>query len=253
MNDFSSGLPIWLLLSLLTALGAIWGSFIAALCSRWPKGESVARGRSQCDHCSRTIAAYDLVPIISFCLLSGRCRYCSEKIGGKTLIIELLSALIGAISVLAFPGSQALAAAIFGWLLLPLVQLDFEHLWLPNRLIVILAIVGFFVGPVLMPAVDGRDRMIGACLGFLSMEAIRLAYKKYRQQEGMGAGDPKLLGALGIWLGWALLPVTLLLASAIGLAMAVATRHSALQRRDAYPMGSFLAIAAFLISLMQLA
>ena len=202
-------------------------------------------GRSHCDGCAKVIAGYDLVPVVSYLVLQGRCRSCRQKIAAETIAIELVAASIGAVSVLAFPEGQALAAAIFGWLLLPLIILDYSHLWLPNRLVLLLAVAGLFVGPMLLPEVMFADRVIAASAGFLCLEALRLAYEKYRQQEGLGAGDPKLFGALGLWLGWEALPITLLLASVIGLVVALFTQQSSSQIKSAFPLGSYLAIAAF--------
>ena len=247
-----SGLPLWFLLVSLAILGAIWGSFVAALCSRWPKGESIATGRSHCDQCGKVIAGYDLVPVVSYLALKGRCRNCGQEFGIETIAIELVSASIGAASVLIFLEGQALAAAIFGWLLLPLIILDYSHFWLPNRLVLLLAVAGLFVGPMLLPEVMLVDRVIAASSGFLCLEAIRLAYEKYRQQEGLGAGDPKLFGALGLWLGWEAMPTTLLLASVIGLSVALLTRQLSDQIKSAFPFGSYLAVAAFAASWIEL-
>jgi leader peptidase (prepilin peptidase)/N-methyltransferase len=248
MGDLLAGLPYWFLLISLTILGAIWGSFTAALCSRWPKGEGVAAGRSRCEQCGKQIASYDLVPVFSYLFLKGKCRFCGQKIGARPFVIEIIAASIGAVSLLLLPPEQAVAAAIFGWLLLPLVILDFDHLWLPDRLVMVLTAIGLIAGPILIPEATIVDRTIGAVAGFASLELIRRAYKLYRKQDGMGAGDPKLFGALGIWLGWQALPALLLAASAIGIALAV--WHILRGRtQTAFPFGSYLGIAAWLIAL----
>lgn len=239
-------LPSWFLLASFVILGAIWGSFAAALCSRWPKGESVATGRSLCDHCGKRIAGYDLVPIFSYLLLNGKCRDCGQKIGVQPFATELIAASVGAASILLLPASQALAAAVFGWLLMPLIMLDHSHLWLPNRLVLLLAVAGLFAGPLLAADTTLPDRLIGMSAGFISLEAIRLAYKKYRGQDGMGAGDPKLFGALGLWLGWEALPLTLLIASMIGIAAILLARSVSAAPQSMFPFGSFLGIAAYL-------
>lgn len=165
------------------------------------------------------------------------------------LAIELAAALIGALPFLVLPENQAVAAALFGWLLLPLILLDHYHLWLPNRLIIVLAAAGLLAAPMLTPQAAFTDRLAGLAVGFLSLETIRQIYEKYRQQEGMGAGDPKLFGALGLWLGWQALPLTLLVACAIGLTSAVISRLVVLNPRTALPFGSYLGIAAYLITM----
>lgn len=233
------------MLTSVSVLGAIWGSFVAALCSRWPIGESVAKGRSRCDQCGSQIASYDLVPVISFLLLKGKCRNCAHSIGLQPFAIELVAVLIGVTPFLLLPESQATAAAIFGWLLLPLILLDYQHFWLPDHLVLLLAIAGFLVGPMLVPDVDRVARVAGLLTGFLSLEIVRQVYKQYRQHDGMGAGDPKLFAALGIWLGWQALPIILLSGSAIGLLSVLALHLRAKHHRTAFPFGSFLGVAAY--------
>lgn len=220
------------------------------MCSRWPTGKSVATGRSHCDTCGHQIAAYDLVPVASYLLLKGKCRHCGGRIGLLPLATELTAALIGAVSVLLLPTEQAIAGAVFGWLLLPLVVLDHQHLWLPNRLVLLLAVMGVLGGPMLTPDIAWTGRATGMLVGFLSLEIIRQAYKFFRKHDGMGAGDPKLFGALGIWLGWQALPMTLLIASVIGLALVSSLHVITKYQRDALPFGSFLGVAAFVIVLM---
>ncbi len=249
MSDLLAALPLWFLLLSLSVLGAIWGSFIAALCSRWPRGESVAQGRSRCDHCSQPIASYDLIPLASYALLKGKCRNCNQAIGRRPFVTELAGLAIGAIPVLLLPADQAVATALFGWLMLPLILLDHGHLWLPNRLVRPLALTGFLVGPIMLPEVGLEDRFAGMAAGFLGLEIIRQAYKYIRNQDGMGTGDPKLLGALGIWLGWQLLPFVLLGASAVGLIMVIMARARNHDHRTAFPFGSYLCIAAYLVVL----
>lgn len=201
-----------------------------------------------CDRCQKPIAAYDLIPLASFLALRGKCRQCGEMIGIGAFAIETSAALIGLISSIALPPEQAVAAAIFGWLLLPLAILDCRHLWLPNVLLLWLAVVGVIAGPLLPLLIGWTDRIIGAAAGFASLEALRLAYRQWRKTDGMGAGDPKLFAVLGLWLGWALLPMTLLLASGIGLLHVVGTRLRARAEPKHLPLGSYLACAALLLA-----
>ena len=189
------------------------------------------------------------MPVASYLLLKGKCRHCGHSIGALPILIELAAALIGALPLLLIPVSPAVAASLFGWLLLPLVVLDHRHFWLPNRLVLLLAVMGFLVGPMLAPGIAVADRVGGVAVGFLSLEIVRHAYKKFRQVDGMGAGDPKLFGALGVWLGWQALPIILLGASAIGLIFIVMTGRMESQSRTAFPFGSYLGVAAFLAAL----
>lgn len=238
-------MPFWYQLASAIILGTIWGSFVAALCSRWPNGESITKGRSRCDHCGTQLAAADLIPIFSYAWLRGKCRYCAQPIGGAALYVEIAAALIGAISVLLLDGYQAFGAAIFGWLLLPLAVLDYQRLWLPNRLVVVLALAGVLVGPLLMSDIGWIDRGSGALFGYLALEGVRRAFKVLRKQEGMGGGDPKLFGALGIWMGWQALPFLLLLSCVTGFAWVLFSASRGNMRAAQLPFGSFLCVSAF--------
>ena len=147
------------------------------------------------------------------------------------------------------PDGQAVSAAIFGWLLLPLAILDYQKLWLPNRLVLAVACVGLLVGPILTPDNAWSDRLIAVASGFLSLEAIRLAFKRLRHVDGMGAGDPKLFAALGLWLGWQMLPITLLLACLLGFSYIFATYARGGNLAKQLPLGSFLCFGAFLVAI----
>ncbi|MGN6621926.1 MAG: prepilin peptidase, partial [Sphingomonas sp.] len=123
-------------------VGAIAGSFIAALAIRWPQGRSIVQGRSACDSCGRTLGPAELVPLLSALWLRGRCRSCGARIDPRHWQIELSAALIGIVAGVAVPGSIALAGAVFGWLLLTLAVLDVTAFWLPDRLTLTLALAG---------------------------------------------------------------------------------------------------------------
>jgi leader peptidase (prepilin peptidase) / N-methyltransferase len=246
-------LPFWYQTMLVMIFGLIWGSFIAALCSRWPRGQRVSDGRSHCDHCQTTLVARDLVPLLSYLLLRGKCRYCGQSIAISALYIEVASVAIGLFAVMFLSGGQAVAAAVFGWLLLPLIILDFQQLWLPNRLVLLLALAGVSIGPFLVPDVNWPDRILGGIFGFLALEVIRQAFRKLRQAEGMGGGDPKLFGAIGLWIGWQGLPMTLLLATLIGFICIAVTFALSKKSDTQLPFGAYMGMAAFAIVLLPLA
>jgi leader peptidase (prepilin peptidase)/N-methyltransferase len=147
-------------------------------------------------------------------------------------------------------GGQALAAAVFGWVLLPLVILDYQKLWLPNRLVLALALAGVCAGPFLTPEIGWLDRILGSVIGFIALEMIRQVFRKLRNVEGMGGGDPKLFGAIGLWLGWQGLPITLLLATIFGFLFVAAAYTLSKKSARQLPFGAYLGMAAFLIVLL---
>lgn len=228
------------------ALGAVIGSFLATILIRWPAGLSVRAGRSRCDGCAAGLRAHELVPILSFLFASGRCRRCGVRIDRRHLAIELAAAFIGALSLWGHPGAVGLVTAIFGWWLLILAALDLEEQWLPDILTLPLIPAGlvaamFAIGPAL------EDRVIGAAAGFAVLWLVGLCYKWLRARQGLGGGDPKLLAAIGAWLGWQHLPLVLLGAGLIGLASILSKRLKGREVRasDRLPLGTLMALAAW--------
>jgi len=230
-------------------LGAILGSFIAALVGRWPVGRSIVEGRSRCDACAETLRWYELVPIVSYLIQRGRCRRCGDQIDTDSLAIEIVCALVGIVSFIAMNGHDGLVLALFGWLLLPLAWLDFRHYWLPDILTVILALAGFLVTLSGCSALPMGDSLIGGLSGFLTLWLVSTGYKLIRGREGLGAGDPKLFGAIGLWLGWQLLPFILLISAGIGLVLAMVAMVGGRDITGAsrFPFGTLLAISAWLV------
>jgi len=161
-------------------------------------------------------------------------------------LVELATAGIALIAAIAHPWPVVTATAVFGWWLLLLAALDAEHQWLPDRLTIPLWIAGLAValldiGPSL------ADRLFGSAIGFGALFTIGFAYQRLRGRQGLGGGDPKLLGALGAWLGWQHLPFLLLFASLIGLLAATIgyTRGEGVGRHSRLPFGTYMAIAAW--------
>jgi leader peptidase (prepilin peptidase) / N-methyltransferase len=217
MEFIMSQFPVWVVASGFAILGAVWGSFVAALCHRWPIGESLASGRSRCDHCTATLRPIELVPILSYLLQRGRCRRCGASIARSNLWTEIICAALGLSCALLFSGWAAVGAAMLCWLLVPLILLDWQHFWLPDRLTLILGLTGIAMGGLIFEELTIWDQLIGGVAGFGTLELIRQAYSRLREVEAMGGGDPKLFGAIGLWMGWQDLPILLLVASLIGL------------------------------------
>jgi leader peptidase (prepilin peptidase)/N-methyltransferase len=227
-------------------LGAVIGSFLAAVMIRWPEGRSVARGRSACDGCGRTLRPLELIPILSWFLVRGKCRTCGAAISKTHLAVEAGAALIGLSAILAHPLPLAVFTAVLGWWLFLLAALDVEHHWLPDRLTLPLILAGLAVAWVgFGPGLE--ERLFGAAAGYLALELIRIAYRLLRGREGLGGGDPKMLAAIGAWLGWPSLPFVLLGAGLIGLGVVAATRlrGKAVSATDRLPLGTLMALAAW--------
>jgi leader peptidase (prepilin peptidase)/N-methyltransferase len=212
-------IEIWGWPLLLGVLGLVFGSFIATLAIRWPEGRAVSKGRSACDACGKALGAGELVPVLSYALQRGRCRGCGAAIRPSHLVTELLGLAIGMAAGLVAPGLEGAAGAVFGWLLLTLAALDLAAFWLPNLLTGALAATGLAVGLLTDFPPGLNDRLLGGALGFGGLWLVATLYRAVRKRHGIGGGDPKMFGAIGLWVGWDRLPIVLLMACLIGLAV----------------------------------
>jgi leader peptidase (prepilin peptidase)/N-methyltransferase len=190
---------------------------------------------------------------LSFALQRGAARCCGSQIDPIHPTAEAAAAVVGAFSSL-LPWPQAISSAWLGWTLLTLGLIDVRTFRLPNSIVALLAITGFAVA-VWLQIPSPVDSLIGSAAGFVSLEAVRLMYRAFRDRDGIGAGDPKLFGAIGAWIGWDLLPLTLLIAALIGLAWAAALRLGSrrIAWSDRLPLGSLLAIASWPVWLWNVA
>ena len=236
----------WVWPVLLGLLGGVFGSHIATVALRWPEGRSAMRGRSACDGCGRTLRAFELLPIASYLVQRGRCRSCAKPIAPSHFGSEAIGVAIGVAAGVLAPGVEGVAGAVFGWLLLALGAIDRVAFVLPDPLNAALALAGLATGLVgLQPA--PAERLIGGAAGFGSLWLVAVAYRRLRGRIGLGGGDPKLMGAIGLWLGWRPLPGVLLAACLLGLGWVLlrAAQGRRMGAVDRMPFGTLLAPAAF--------
>lgn len=233
-------------------VGSVVGSFVALVADRWPRGEDVVAAPSRCVSCGRRLGPRNLVPIVSFCLQRGKCTWCRARLPIDLLLAEVAGAAIALVVVAhAADGAGMLALAGLCGALLLLALLDARHLWLPDAITLPLALAGLATGPGALTLVNGPtliERLAGAVLGFGALEALRRGYRALRGREGMGGGDPKLLGAIGAWLGLAPLPAVLLGAALLGLGWAglQALRGRLAGGEAPIPLGTALSVSALL-------
>jgi len=225
------------------------GSFLGVLIRRLPRGQPIVLARSACVSCGRGLAVRDLVPVLSFLLLRGRCRTCHAPIGVFHLAIELTAVAVAlwAALTLAEP-DWVWASCVLGWTLLALGWIDVEHMMLPDVLTLPLLLAGLGATLLLDPG-DALDHALGAVVGYLAFRAIAAGYRAWRGHDGLGGGDAKLLAAAGAWLGWQALPWVVLEASLAGIAAALVAHllGRRISRTTALPFGSFIAAAVWLV------
>jgi leader peptidase (prepilin peptidase)/N-methyltransferase len=227
--------------------GLVAGSFIALVTLRWPQGRSIM-GRSACDHCGHQLGVAELLPVISFLALRGRCRHCGGAIAPRHLWIELAAALVGALALAGQPGGAGAVTALISWWLLAIIILDAEHFWLPDTLTLpLLAMALARAWP------DLAAPALAALLGWAGLAGLALAYRRLRGRDGLGGGDPKLLAGLGALLGVQLLPLLLVGAGLLGLALLGwdKARGRAVTATTRLPLGALLAGVALLTLLVR--
>jgi leader peptidase (prepilin peptidase) / N-methyltransferase len=219
--------------------GLIVGSFVTVVAHRVPRGESIVGPRSRCPGCGVQIAAYDNVPVVSWTLLRGRARCCGTAISPRYPLTELTLGVLYAATVLVLwdePGEIALGL-ILVTMLLAVTLTDLEQRIIPNKILIIAAVLGLVIAAVSDPGSLPERLAAGAGAGGLLFLAA-LAYPR-----GMGLGDVKLAATMGLFLGRNVAPalfVALLAGSAVGLAMIA--RDGAAARKRAIPFGPFLAL-----------
>jgi leader peptidase (prepilin peptidase)/N-methyltransferase len=162
--------------------------------------------------------------------------------------VELAAALVGAVALGLAPSLQGLALAAFGWLLLPLFLLDLRFFWLPDSLTFLLGLAGLALAPWLND-ISLLERLASSVGAGFALALVGWGYARIRHREGLGAGDPKLLAALALWLGAEGVVATLLGAALLGLVEAIARRRAG---DEALPFGSFLCLAAWLVALLDI-
>lgn len=238
-------------------LGAIIGSFLNVVIHRYPSGESIIYPRSRCPNCRKAIAAYDNIPILSYFILSGKCRHCGAAISLRYPMIELSNALFY-LAVYLHTGISigfVLVSAVVSMTIV-LIFIDLDISILPDVVdipgIAVGMLIGYFRLGALHPSLvlsDGfLDSLLGAALGGGTLLAIGAAYKLIRKTEGMGLGDVKMLAMLGAVVGWRPLLPLLFVASLAGsiLGLTLASR-SEKGLRLALPFGVFLGLASLAV------
>lgn len=259
-----------LLLTTITLLGLIVGSFLNVVIFRLPVMMQTSwrrecrqylelpeedatppfdliRPASRCPSCHTPVRAHQNIPIISYLLLRGRCANCSTAISTRYPTIEALSGLCSLTVAWHFGyGLPLLFALLLTWSLIALSFIDIDHHLLPDSITLPLLWLGLLVSLFDVYA-DSHAAIVGAIAGYLSLWSVYWLFKLLTGKEGMGYGDFKLLSLFGAWLGWQYLPMIILLSSlvgaVIGVSMIALGKHSA---GKPIPFGPYLAAAGWL-------
>ena len=233
-------------------LGGIWGSFANVCIHRIPLNQSVAVKRSYCPNCGKTIKWFDNIPLISFILLRGKCRDCNKKIGSQYFLVELLSVLSFLLIYYLFGISiTSLLFAILSIFFIIIFFIDLKHFIIPNTLTFPLMAIGFIKSfdPNLNTSIfpNYLNSLLGGIIGYLIIWTIIYLYKKFRNIEGMGLGDAKLLSAIGFWFGWISLPFIIFISSLVALlVVAPSLVNKSKKMSSEIPFGPYIIIGCIL-------
>ncbi len=200
--------------------------------------------RSACPACGHQLSAMENIPVVSYLWLRGRCSECRAPISPRYPAVELLTAALSALVVWQLGSSlQGLAALVLVWMLIALTFIDIDTQILPDDLSLPLLWMGLLLN-LNGTFVPLTDAVIGAAAGYLSLWCVFWLFRLATGKEGIGYGDFKLLAALGAWLGWTMLPLIVLLSSAIGAIVGLLLILLRGHHRDKpIPFGPFLALA----------
>jgi leader peptidase (prepilin peptidase)/N-methyltransferase len=233
-------------IAVFAVFGLAFGSFLTVVTDRVPRKQSIVTPRSRCPHCGVAIRSLDNVPILSYLLLGGRCRSCRTRISPIYPLTELATgALFGGVAA-AFPELlPAVMIAMLLGLLVALSVIDAKHKIIPNRIVYpsfLLFAALVVAGAVAGQGLDAGDAGIG-----LAAFGGGLLVVAFISPRGMGMGDVKLAGLIGLVLGSVGLPYVAVAAGAAILAGgvgSVAMLAAGVGRGRTIPFGPYLALGA---------
>lgn len=229
---------IWAIL-----VGLILGSFYNVCILRYLAGESILFPPSHCPHCKHQLAWFDLVPILSFVFLRGKCRYCHAPISVQYPIVEMASGLVAGCLAWKFGmGLEFFVYLSFSGMLFVLAGIDLRSFRLPDCMTLPGLVAAIFSGAVLLNHGWG-ETLGGALAGYGILWIISSGYKELRKRDGIGKGDMKLLAMIGALVGISVLPWVLALAAIMALGVVFKFR---LRRESRLPFGPWLSMACIL-------
>ena len=223
-------------------LGIIIGSFLAICIYRLPQNQSIVTPTSHCLHCNTKLKVWDLIPILSYLLLRGKCRYCGKPYSSRYAVVELITGLLflWCYQIVGW-SPDLLKVLIFTAFLIVITFIDYDHQLILDKVLLWFAGVGVAIN-LCSGYPHIADMVIAALVGggLLLLVAVLTS-------GGMGGGDIKFVAVLGLWLGVKLVMVALLLAFIIGgVGGALLLIFKVKGRKDFIPFGPFIASGAFI-------
>lgn len=241
----------YVLIIMFFIIGTIFGSFYNVVGYRIPKGESILYPGSHCPKCNHKLKSIELIPILSFLFLGGKCKKCGEKISWFYPIFEFVSGVLFALCFAVFGYSlDCLFYIVFISMLLIIIISDYQTMIIPDSVLIIsfgiLIIIKFFMSSI---EVVGMSLLAGIA-AFIFMLLLKLFGDFIFKKESMGGGDIKLMAIYGFVLGFPMSIISVFLAAVIGLPISLIVLKS--KKSHEIPFGPFLAISAIIIVLLKL-
>jgi leader peptidase (prepilin peptidase)/N-methyltransferase len=246
--------PDWVLAGAGAVIGLMAGSYLTVLADRIPVGGNVIHPLGRCAHCGSTLKAAEMIPVASWLLLRGRCATCQAGIGTWQPAVEMATGVLFALMALRFGLSPVLPAFwYFAALSVALAVIDLQQRRLPDLLTLPAYPAGGLLLGVGALAVPGGLRHVAGALAGMAAAWLFFLLVVLIHPAGLGWGDVKLSGVIGLCLGWlgitavaAGLLGAFVLAAVTGLALIAAGRAT---RKSQIPFGPFMLVAALAVIL----
>ncbi len=243
----SFGISTEIMIFIFFLYGLIFGSFANVLIFRIPREESPIRPRSYCYQCRTQIRWYDNIPVISWCVLKGKCRKCKAAISYRYPLVELLTGVLFSLAYIQIGFHYYLIEVIlFLFASVVCTFIDFDHMILPDEFTLSGIVIGL-LGALLNPERVFLEAFLGVLFGGGILWMLAYIYYLISGKEGMGGGDIKLLAWIGALVGWKAIPFVIMCSaitgSVVGLLVALKSNEGF---KTAIPFGPYLVLGAVL-------
>lgn len=232
-------------------IGTLLGSFYNVVGYRLPKGQSIVFPPSHCPNCNHHLGASELIPILSFIFLKGKCKHCRQKISAFYPVFEFLTGLLFVISYIIFgPTKEFLLAITFVSLLIIIVVSDYEFMIIEDSVLIFFSILLFAEIWWVNGLTKALYSLLNGILAFFTMWALKKFGDFLFKKESMGGGDIKLLFIFGMVLSYPIAILSIFLGSLIGLPISLIIM--AKKKAHIIPFGPFLALGAIILFFTQI-
>jgi len=242
-------IPIWVFFIAAAVVGLELGGLASIFIQRWIDELPILKpGRSMCPSCEHKLSWRDTIPVLSYLMLRGRCRYCGESIGGQYMLVEM-SCMAWSLAVAHHFGLSLEWGVylVLGCMLIVGSFIDFETFLLPDRVTIGGAVLALAASFVLVEGPGWQDAVLGSLVGGGLFWVLQQGYRLWRKDEGLGTGDVKLMCMIGAMTGFSGLPFTILAGAITGAVGSVAYMlRSGEGMKTRIPFGPFLSLGCML-------